>query len=86
MQCGRCGGDLHRDKMYDLPRSVDEYCCLNCGERFWQKLEATVLTQDSKESNPIKARASDSAARRAQTLPPEEEFTFTWAQTGTGWN
>jgi hypothetical protein len=35
MNCARCGNALHRIPMFDLPRRVNEFSCLCCGERFW---------------------------------------------------
>lgn len=72
--------------MYDLPRSVDEYYCIGCGERFWIKLEAPLDLKPSLESNPVKNRAVDSAAKRAQTRPPEEDFTFSWTNSPSAFN
>lgn len=40
--CARCEGRLLRERMYDLPRKIQEYFCLNCGERFWMQLEPPV--------------------------------------------
>lgn len=37
MQCSRCKGRLVKDRMFDLPRKILEYFCINCGERFWQE-------------------------------------------------
>ncbi|HXE72917.1 MAG TPA: hypothetical protein VNO81_09665 [Candidatus Nitrosotenuis sp.] len=33
--CVRCCGHLIRDPVWDLPRRIQEFSCLNCGERFW---------------------------------------------------
>lgn len=35
MTCVRCCGNLIKDPMWDLPRRVQEFFCMNCGERFW---------------------------------------------------
>lgn len=35
MNCARCGNALHRIPMFDLPRKVNEFSCMCCGERFW---------------------------------------------------
>ena len=37
MRCSRCKGHLVKDRMYDLPRKIMEFYCVNCGERFWQE-------------------------------------------------
>ena len=37
MRCSRCKGKVVWDKMFDLPRKILEYYCINCGERFWME-------------------------------------------------
>ncbi len=37
-KCTRCKGIMTEDHQWDLPGSLREYCCLNCGDRFWINL------------------------------------------------
>ncbi len=44
-----------RERMYDLPRKIQEYFCLNCGERFWLQIDPP-------------ARPAEQAASEAATV------------------
>lgn len=35
MQCVKCRGQMLEDRVYDLPKNLREYCCMNCGQRLW---------------------------------------------------
>ncbi len=52
--CARCEGRLLRERMYDLPRKIQEYFCLNCGERFWLQIDPP--------ARPAEQAASEAAA------------------------
>lgn len=49
MTCIRCCGSLVRDNMWDLPRRIQEFFCMNCGERFWIDTEAP-STEESRSA------------------------------------
>lgn len=47
--CARCEGRLLRERMYDLPRKIQEYFCIRCGERFWFQIEPPRPTEPASE-------------------------------------
>lgn len=37
-RCSRCEGIVAEDRQWDLPGGLREFCCLNCGDRYWINL------------------------------------------------
>lgn len=48
MTCTRCNGNLFEERVYDLPKHLREFCCINCGERFWFDLSLVRLSWGKK--------------------------------------
>lgn len=67
-KCARCKGSLIKDRMYDLPRKIHEFFCLNCGERFW--MEAIHHVSDPGPPGPDIRAESHSPAAAAWVAPP----------------
>jgi len=38
-QCYRCQGVMAEDRQWDLPTGFREFCCVNCGDRYWINLQ-----------------------------------------------
>ncbi|MBI3928593.1 MAG: hypothetical protein HY319_23845 [Armatimonadetes bacterium] len=51
--------------MYDLPRRIHEYTCINCGERFWMEMEPPPAVSLQSERPPIHDGARESAEHRS---------------------
>jgi hypothetical protein len=49
-----------RDRMHDLPRKIQEFACINCGERFWLEL-SPVPTAELTPAAPAEARSAQVA-------------------------
>jgi hypothetical protein len=49
-----------RDRMHDLPRKIQEFFCINCGERFWQEHSPTSI--DMPPAAPSEVRSAQVVA------------------------